>query len=155
MKLIGVLGLSLAAVGCQSYIEIFDVSAQPGGQEEVVVHFRAQRDVTRSAQFIGAGLEVRPGAAGLESGAEAIGFDKMVCVEKKTDAPGSSYAFEARFPLQGRQRNRDGSVNYRRPLLYDLTQPGRYGLVFKAYGGMCGGPGGFYTNVVKFEVVVP
>jgi len=155
MKLISVLGWILASVGCQSYIEIFDVSAQPGGQEEVVVHFRAQRDVTRSAQFIGADLEVRPGAAGRVSGSEDIGFDKLVCVEKKTDAPGSSYAFEARFPLQGRERNRDGSISTRRPLLYDLTLPGRYELVFRAYGGMCGGPGGFYTNDVTFEYIVP
>jgi len=155
MKLLSVLVLTLASVGCQSYIEIFDVSAHEGGQEEVVIQFRAQRDVTRSAQFIGAGLEVRPGAAGRASGAEGIGFDKMVCTGKKTDAPGSSYAFEARFPLQGRQRNRDGSISTKRPLLYDLTVPGRYELGFKAYGGMCGGPGGFYTNDVKIEYVVP
>ena len=141
MKLMSVVLLTLASVGCRSYIEIFDVGAERE-REEVVLRFKAQRDVTRSAQFIGASLRILPDDRAVMS----IGADKLVCVEKKTDAPGSCYSFQARFPLKGE------GVSRRR---YDLTLPGRYELEFVAYGGMCGGPGGFYTNEVRIPYVVP
>ena len=108
-------------------------------REEVVLRFKAQRDVTRSAQFIGASLRIDDGAG------MSIGADKLVCLEKKTEAPGSCYSFQARFPLKGGER----------PRRYDLTLPGRYELEFEASGGMCGGPGGFYTNRVRIPYVVP
>src|SRR4029434_3458976 len=98
-----------------------------------------QRDVTRSAQFIGASLRIDD-RAGM-----SIGADKLVCGEKKTERPGSRYSFQVRVPLKGGER----------PRRYDLTLPGRYELEFEAYGGMCGGPGGVYTNEVRSAYVRP
>jgi len=145
MKLIAVLGLTLAAVGCRSYVEIFEVTAERGKGEEVVVRFKARRDVTRMAQFTGATLGVRREGVGDWDYARA---SRLVCVEPKTEAPGSFYSFQADFPLEQDQPRR-------RRLRYDLSEPGRYVLEFSAGGGMCGGPGGFYTNEVRIEYVVP
>jgi hypothetical protein len=149
MKVLSVLGLTLAAVGCRSYVEISEVTAERGDAEEMVVRFKAPRDVTRMGQFIGAELLIeREGGGPLQS---AIA-DKLVCVEQKTDAPGSCYTIEARFPFEEDFTEPVESPRRRRRLV--LT-PGRYELEFYASGGMCGGPGGFYTNDVRIKYVVP
>ena len=141
MKLMSVVLLTLASMGCRSYIELFDVKVERE-REELVIRFKAQRDVTRSAQFVGASLLIFPDDRAVTS----IGADKLLCVEQKTEAPGSCYSFQARFPLKS-------DDEFRRR--YDLSLPGRYELEFEAYGGMCGGPGGFYTNEVRIPYVVP
>lgn len=129
----------LAVVGCRSYIEISDVSAERGEAEKVVVRFKADRDVTRAAQFVGA-LLVIPSAD------EGVWAEKLVRTGDGTDAPGSSYSFAATFPLAEPEGRR---------LQYDLSLPGIHELEFEAGGGMCGGPGGFHTNRVRLEYRVP
>jgi len=136
MKLIAVFALGFAAVGCRSYIELCDVTAERGEAETLVIHFRADRDVTKAAQFIGAGISVLP------KGNSGVAADDLVRVGDSEEGPEPRYSFRATFPLKGRKRSL-------------LTTPGIHFLEFEAYGGNCGGPGGFYTNRVRVTCTVP
>jgi hypothetical protein len=147
--------LSLLAVGCRSYIEIYDLAAERGQGEEVLVRFKAKRDVTRAAQFYGANLgvpsQVDPNRDGADDalyyGHSRADAPKVV---RESEEPGPVYAFRASFPLRGEFR---GDPRISHP--YDLSVPGTHELEFWAGGGNCGGPGGFYTNRVRFTYRVP
>ena len=144
------------AVGCRSYVEIFDGVAERGEGDRVVIRFRANRDVTRSAQFYGANLAVpsqidpdkRWADEALEWGQALAGADQLMRVSEQTDEPGSIHVFRASFPLRG-----SGQADH--PFPYDLSRPGTHELEFWAGGGNCGGPGGFYTNRLRLTYRVP
>ncbi len=164
MKALAVLAVLAAgsSVGCRSYIAIREVAAERVGAGEVVVRFKADRDVTRSAQFYAASLavlsQVDPGTEGADEardrGHVTIGADNLIRMSEKTD-PG--YAFLARFPAKGEYVYRKSGLfgDTSIPVPYDLTVPGLHELEFWAGGGNCGGPGGFYTDRVKLRLQVP
>ena len=157
--------LAFTAVGCRSYIEIYDAAAERGEGEEVVVRFKANRDVTRSAQFYGAGLAVlsqidaeREGAdRALEHGHGWAGADKLIRVSETDSPSGKVYQFHARFPLRGQYVHEKSGFFTRTtvPHPYDLTSSGSHPLEFWAGGGNCGGPGGFYTNRLRLTYHAP
>jgi len=119
--------MTFVSVGCRSYVEIRDVTAERGEGDQVVVRFRADCDVTGSFDHVGADLRLR------YRGPAIARSDKLVVV------PGSPYLYKVVFPPSP-----------------ELKMPGRYELGFWAYGAMSGGrAGSFYTNEATMEYVVP
>jgi hypothetical protein len=62
MKWIFLLALGFSTMGCVSYVAISDVTAERGDDGKLVIRFDADRDVTRAAQFVGAGITFLVGA---------------------------------------------------------------------------------------------
>ena len=129
MKILGILLAAGAATGCRSYVKLSDVEALRGDREDVVLRFKADRDVTSAAQFI----QARLGVPAQTTEDAFIGPDRL------TREAG---VFRASFPL-------------RNPGLYDLTRPGLHDLEFQVSGANCGGPGGFYTDRLKVPYRAP
>ena len=153
--------LAFATAGCQDYIHISDLSAERGANDDVVIRFKADRDVTRSAQFYGATLlvpdQIKYGYEGWQSvrdhGHAGAGADRLIKVENP-DQPGY---YQASFPLKGEYvwERTTWLMEARTVFPYDLTRRGVYELQFWAGGGNCMGPGGFFTDRVTLYYLAP
>jgi hypothetical protein len=164
MKLLAVATLGILFAGCSgcvTQVTLSDVAAERGPGGDVVVHFKADVDILRAAQFKSAALRVpaqqvsQPLAAipDCPDGQVWLQSGKIVERGRAVEGKEGRFSYSCSFPSKGSEfcRTRDFKIEYR----FDLSRPGEYELEFSASGGTCFGPGAFETNSVIMRYVVP
>ena len=155
MKIVATVLLAASAAGCSSYIEILDVTAERGDADDLVVRFKADRDVTEAAQWPGAALFVasqadlksRDGVEARDFGHVQVSGARLNRVQESPGPSGLRYTFRASFPLRG------AGDEYSFP--YDLSRAGVHELEFWTRGGSCWFGPSYYSNRVRLAYKAP